>query len=201
MTPLGKHGGMIVTTTDSVDGYQIARYLSPIFTSVVAGTGFAATWSAGFSDFSSGADKAYEREVASMYDQAISGLKSKASDLGANCIVGARFDLEAISRQNFIMNAFATAVVIKTDQEMAQVAYVNLTASEIQQQKEAERRERFARAGSLSDLLKDPAILTEARKVRRIHGREVGLSYLKQKASELGLNEINLTDDDLPADF
>ncbi len=195
---------MIVTTTNTVDGYRITRYLPPVIANIVAGTGFVTDLVAGFSDFSGGRSETYQDQLAEMYEDAIRQLQKKATKVGANCVVGARFDLGEVSgkgMQMFMLSAVATPVVIKTDQEIEEEANAELRANNEREEKEAQRRESFARADSLSDLLKDPAIATEARKLRRIHGRDVGLSYLKQKASELGLGEILLTEGDLPADF
>lgn len=192
---------VIVTTTNTVEGYRIVRYLSPIASNIVAGTGLFSDFVASFSDVFGGRSETYQRQLSDMYSQAVKDLQQRAASLGANCVVGAKFDFGEIAgkgMQMFMLSAVGTPVLIKTDQEIAADAEADAQARRDQEQKEAERRERFAGATSLAELLADPAIAKEARDVRRIYGRGTCLSFLRRKAAELGLDDIDLTEDDLP---
>ena len=69
------------------------------------------------------------------------------------------------------------------------------------EQGDAERRERFATLGAIPTLLADDELARQARNVKRIYGSAVCASFLKRKAAELGLGEIDVTEDDIPDSF
>lgn len=195
---------MIVTTTNTVEGYRITRYLSPIASNIVAGTGLFSDFVASFSDVFGGRSETYQRQLSDMYAQAVDDLRRQAADRGANCVVGSKFDFGEIAgkgMQMFMLSAVGTPVVIKTDQEIAEEAAAQVRAKEEQERAEAERRERFAGATSLRALLSDPGMAKEARDVRRMYGRGTCVSFLRRKAAELGLDGIDITEDNLPEDF
>lgn len=201
---VGEHVVVIVTTTNAVEGYRITRYLSPIVANIVAGTGLFSDLVAGFSDVLGGRSETYQRQLSGMYMDAVGQLERQARDAGANCVVGAKFDFGEISgkgMQMFMLSAVGTPVVIKTDQQIAAEAAAEQQARENRDRREAERRERFAGATSLQALLADPGLAKEARDVRRMYGRSTCISFMRRKAAELGLSEIEITEDDLPETF
>ena len=85
----------------------------------------------------------------------------------------------------------------RASREARQEAEAEVRAQAERERRAAERRER-PEVESLSELLSDPEIAREARDIRRIYGREVCVSFLKRRASELGMGEIDVTEDDLP---
>lgn len=195
---------MILTTTDSVDGYTIVRYFPPVVANLVAGTGALGDLVASFSDVFGGRSETYQRYFTDMYAEAVKELEHKAKILGANCVVGARFDLDQISgkgMQMFMLNAIATPVVIKTPSEIADAAEAKARETAQLELDKAERRERFANVESVLGLLSDPEMAEQARSLRRTYGRGVVASYLQQKASELGLEGMEISEDDIPETF
>ncbi|NMM16007.1 MAG: YbjQ family protein [Cellulomonas sp.] len=195
---------MIITTTSMVDGYRIVRYFPPIVANLVAGTGFFNDIVAGFSDFFGGQSETYQSYLRDMYAAAMRDLEAKAETAGANCLIGASFDLDQVSgkgMQMFMLNAVATPVTIKTDAEIAEEAEAEELAQAESDRREAERRERFAGVTSIAGLLDDPEIARQARERKRMYGRNVCASFLKGKALELGLGDIDITEDDIPDSF
>lgn len=195
---------MIITTTNNVEGYRIVHYLPPVAANVVVGTGLFSDVAASFTDVFGGRSESYQRQLDAIYAQASAELQNKATSLGANCVVGAKFDFGEISgkgMQMLMLTAVGTPVVIKTDQEIAAEANAAAAQKAEHEREVAARRERFEGATSLVALLADPTIAQEARDMRRIYGAGVCLSYLKRKADELGLDGIDLSQEDLPATF
>lgn len=187
-----------------VDGYRIVRYFPPVVSNLVAGTGFLNDIVAGFSDFFGGQSATYQSYLRDMYAEALRDLETKAKTIGANCLIGASFDLDQVSgkgMQMFMLNAVATPVTIKTDAEIVEEAEAVELAKAEQEHREAERRARFAGVTSIDGLLNDPEIAKQARERKRLYGRNVCASYLKTKALELGLGEIDITEDDIPDSF
>jgi len=104
---------VIVTTTPSIDGWEIESYLSPISSHIVAGTGFFSDFAASFSDVFGGRSQTYQRQLSAINNEVIESLKNKATRLGANVIVGLHIDHDEISgkgKQMFMVTAYGTAV-------------------------------------------------------------------------------------------
>ena len=60
--------------------------------------------------------------------------------------------------------------------------------------KEKEYQEKYR---NIKDIFNDEVFMEEAKELRRIYGKKVFISYLKNKAMELGLKEINLNEEDI----
>lgn len=104
---------MIVTTTDTVPGWELDSVLGPICAHVVAGTGFISDFGAGISDVFGGRSGGYQKQLEAITEEAISALSEKALALGADCVIGLRTDQDEISgkgKQMFMVTATGTAV-------------------------------------------------------------------------------------------
>jgi hypothetical protein len=71
---------------------------------------------------------------------------------------------------------------------------IKMKEAEDKKQKEQEIREKYK---NLEDLFNDETIMKDAKELRRLYGKCMYISHLKDKAKELGLGEINLTEDDI----
>lgn len=108
---------ILLTTTESLYGWEIENYIKPIFAHVVIGAGFMSDFSASITDLFGGRSNSYEKRLQSVNDSALNILKSKAAELGANCILGLKIDMDQISGKNvqmFMVTAYGTAVVAKS---------------------------------------------------------------------------------------
>jgi len=107
---------ILVTTTSTLQGgLTIQQYLRPISTQIVAGAGFLKDFAASFTDLFGGRSDSYQKQLTSIYNEAIDRLKNHASDIGANCIVGLKIDMDEISgkgKEMFMITAIGTAVII-----------------------------------------------------------------------------------------
>jgi uncharacterized protein YbjQ (UPF0145 family) len=109
---------ILVVTTQSLDGIIIKQYLKPISAHVVAGTNFFSDFFASFSDVFGGRSQTYQRQLSSIYNEAIDLLRQSAYVNGANCILGLKVDLDEISgkgKSMFMITATGTAVIIGTE--------------------------------------------------------------------------------------
>ena len=107
---------VLVTTTASIDGLNIKQYIKPISAHVVAGTGFFSDFAASLSDVFGGRSQTYQRQLSSIYNEAIETLKRSAYEIGGNCILGLKVDLDEISgkgKSMFMITAVGTAVIIE----------------------------------------------------------------------------------------
>ena len=108
--------GMQVTTTGSLEGWEVDSYLGPVSVHLVAGVGLFSDFFASFSDVFGGRSGAYGGELARLYAEAAETLARKAKLLGANAVVGLRLDFDEISGNNrsmFMLNAVGTAVRVR----------------------------------------------------------------------------------------
>lgn len=106
---------ILVTTTSTLEGLQIKQYLKPISAHIVAGTNLFSDFFASFSDVFGGRSQTYQKQLTSLYNEAIEKLKLTAYEIGANCIVGFNIDMDEISgkgKSMFMLTAMGTAVII-----------------------------------------------------------------------------------------
>ncbi len=104
---------ILVTTTNSVDGYVVQEYLGIVSTNVVNGTGIFSDFKASLTDIFGGRSGTYQRKLRKMYQEAIEELSEEAISMGADAIVGLKIDYSEISgkdTQMFMISAVGTAV-------------------------------------------------------------------------------------------
>jgi uncharacterized protein YbjQ (UPF0145 family) len=151
---------ILVTTTSTVDGMSVKQYIKPISSHVVAGTNFFSDFFASFSDVFGGRSQTYQRQLSSIYLEAIELLKQSANEVGANCILGLKVDLDEISgkgKSMFMVTATGTAVII----ENLSNSQINLDRKEklqiisIEKMKELRRRGKIIGAANNGTLKLD----------------------------------------------
>jgi uncharacterized protein YbjQ (UPF0145 family)/CDGSH-type Zn-finger protein len=106
--------GILVTTTASLEGWEIQQYLRPVSSHLVAGTNLFSDFFASLTDVFGGRSQTYQRQISTLYNDAVEQLKAKAYELGANCILGLSVDMDEISgkgKSMFMINATGTAVI------------------------------------------------------------------------------------------
>ncbi|MEM8729326.1 MAG: heavy metal-binding domain-containing protein [Pseudomonadota bacterium] len=102
---------MIVTTTPSVEGYQIAEYKGIVAGEAILGANVFRDIFAGITDIIGGRSSAYEQELGRAREVAMSELEERATALGANAVVGVDLDYEVINNM-LMVSASGTAVVL-----------------------------------------------------------------------------------------
>jgi uncharacterized protein YbjQ (UPF0145 family) len=115
---MANHKDILVITTSSVDGLKIKRYLKPVSAHIVAGTNLFSDFFGGLSDVFGGRSQTYQKQLTSLYNEAIEQLKYAAYEIGANCIVGLSIDMDEISgkgKSMFMLTAIGTAVILEKE--------------------------------------------------------------------------------------
>ena len=104
---------MLVTTTSTIEGKRILEYKMVVFGEVITGVNFVRDFAAGMRNFFGGRSQGYEEELVNARNQAMDEMISRATQLGANAIVGVDIDYEVLGADNGMMmvNASGTAVV------------------------------------------------------------------------------------------
>jgi uncharacterized protein YbjQ (UPF0145 family) len=105
--------GMLVSTTDRVEGRKIARYLGLVSGDAVMGTNMFRDMFAGLRDIVGGRSGAYEKELKRAKQIAVEEMVEEARELGADAIVGVDLDYEHLgggNRSMLMVSANGTAV-------------------------------------------------------------------------------------------
>ncbi|MDQ0107631.1 YbjQ family protein [Chitinophaga terrae (ex Kim and Jung 2007)] len=107
---------VMVTTTSTIEGVIVKRYFKPVSAHVVAGTNLISDFLASWTDVFGGRSGTYQRQLASLYDEAIERIKIAAFELGANGVVGLKIDMDEISgkgKSMFMLTAVGTAILME----------------------------------------------------------------------------------------
>lgn len=106
---------MISTTTPTIDGKVIEEYKGIVFGEVISGVDFVKDFVAGLSNFFGGRSSTYEDELINARQQAIAEMENRASQIGANAVVGVDIDYEVLGANNgmLMVTASGTAVVVR----------------------------------------------------------------------------------------
>lgn len=104
---------ILITTTDSVDNYEVEAYLGVVNANFVAGTGFITDFFASVSDVLGGMSGSYGSEMDRLYERAKWVIAAEAKEKQANAILGYRVDFDEISgkgKSMFMISVTGTAV-------------------------------------------------------------------------------------------
>jgi len=101
---------MIVTTTGSVDGRQIASYLGIVGGEAVMGSNFVRDFFASVRDTLGGRSGSYQKELRKARALAIADMKEEAEDMGADAVISIALDVEVIGDSMLMVTVSGTAV-------------------------------------------------------------------------------------------
>ena len=213
---------MIITTTDSVDGYRIVNYFPPVVVSATVVPGSSSDVVKGVTDPVRDDAEAYQRTVATLHANALIEIESWSRQSGANAAVGARFEFSLVSRggvEMCMLSAVATPVLIRTRAAIAEEAAAAATAayaSKARPAKAADQTQvdaseangaagnvpkkspvRRAKTGTLAALLAEPGVLSSVGFARRVYGKSVAAEVLREKADELGYADLEIDVDEM----
>jgi len=104
---------MLVTTTSTLDGKRITKYLGLVSGEAILGANIFRDLFAGIRDIVGGRSAAYEHELRRAKDIAVQEMIEQAKGLGANAVVGVDLDYETVGQSGgmLMVSASGTAVV------------------------------------------------------------------------------------------
>ena len=105
----------IMTTTHSIEGKKISRYLGIVTGEAIVGANLFKDLFAGIRDIVGGRSAAYENELQKARHIAITTLMERAESFGANAVVGVDLDYEVLGSGNgmLMVSASGTAVYVE----------------------------------------------------------------------------------------
>ncbi len=106
---------IILTTTPSIESKHITTYHGIVFGEVVSGVDFVKDFTAGLSNIFGGRSGTYEDELLQARSEALAELQRRATELGANAVVGVDVDYEVLGANNgmLMVTASGTAVTVE----------------------------------------------------------------------------------------
>lgn len=108
-----KAKNVLVSTTNSIEGMKIIKHLQPVSSHIVLGVNVFSDFLGGLSDFFGGQSSSYQKRLNSIYDDAIKKIKEACYDIGGNCVLSLKIDIDEISgkgKSMFMITAIGTAV-------------------------------------------------------------------------------------------
>jgi len=104
---------MIISTT-GIEGKKILAYKGIVFGEVIAGVNMFKDMAAGFRNVFGGRASSYEGELTQAREEAIAEMMERASERGANAIIGIKMDYETLGAENgmLMVTCSGTAVVV-----------------------------------------------------------------------------------------
>ncbi len=104
---------MLLTTTNSLDGYKIKEYLGIVSGETIIGANMFRDLFAEIVDIVGGRSGGYEKVLKEAKETAMEEMSVKAEQLGANAIIGIDLDYETVGKGTMLMVvASGTAVKI-----------------------------------------------------------------------------------------
>ncbi|MEZ5654837.1 MAG: heavy metal-binding domain-containing protein [Sphingobium sp.] len=108
----GSDSGLIVTTTNAVEGRPAQRYHGIVTGEVIVGANIFRDLFAGIRDIVGGRAGAYEDVLQRAREQALSEMRMRAAELGANAVVGVDLDYETLGSNGSMLMVSATGTAI-----------------------------------------------------------------------------------------
>ena len=105
---------MILTTTPTVEWKKITNYHGIVFGEVISGVNLFKDFFASVRDMIWGRSSSYEEELIKARQEALQELVQRATEKGANAVVGIDIDYEVLGQKNsmLMVTASGTAVTI-----------------------------------------------------------------------------------------
>lgn len=119
---------ILVITTSSAEGLKIKKHLKPVSAHIVAGTNLFSDFLGGLTDVFGGRSSSYQKQLSSLYNEAIERIKHNAHEIGGNCVIGLSIDMDEISgkgKSMFMLTAIGTAVIIENDEKSNSLSNTN----------------------------------------------------------------------------
>jgi uncharacterized protein YbjQ (UPF0145 family) len=101
---------MIITTTNTLEGYRIEAYLGIVSGETIIGANVFKDFFASITDIVGGRSSSYERVLREAKAIAMAEMEMQARNFGANAIIGIDLDYETIRDGMLMVTASGTAV-------------------------------------------------------------------------------------------
>ena len=106
---------MLMTTTPSVEGKQIVRYLGVVTGETIIGANVFRDFLAGVRDFFGGRSASYEAVLREAKGTALEEMARQAEALGANAVVGIDLDYETVGGSGSMLMVTCSGTAVRVE--------------------------------------------------------------------------------------
>lgn len=106
---------MLMTTTPSVEGKQIVRYLGVVTGETIIGANVFRDFLAGVRDFFGGRSASYEAVLREAKDTALEEMARQVEALGANAVVGIDLDYETVGGSGSMLMVTCSGTAVRVE--------------------------------------------------------------------------------------
>ena len=106
---------MLMTTTPSVEGKRIVRYLGVVTGETIIGANVFRDFLAGVRDFFGGRSASYEAVLREAKDTALEEMARQAEALGANAVVGIDLDYETVGGSGSMLMVTCRGTAVRVE--------------------------------------------------------------------------------------
>jgi uncharacterized protein YbjQ (UPF0145 family) len=107
-----KSTGMILTTTNSIEGHTITAYKGIVVGEAIMGANIVRDFFASVTDVVGGRSGAYESKLRDARAEAMAEIEERALAAGANAVIGIDLDYEVVGDSMLMVSVSGTAVTI-----------------------------------------------------------------------------------------
>lgn len=104
---------MIITTTPSVEGKQIAEYCGIVTGEAILGANIIKDFFAGVRDIVGGRSASYEKELHQAREIALKELEEEAAKIGADAVVGIDLDYEVVGHGSSMLMVSVSGTAVR----------------------------------------------------------------------------------------
>ncbi len=105
---------MLVSTTDTLQGYDINEYLGIVTGETISGANFVRDIMATVTDYVGGRSGTYEEVLEKARETTLNEITDRARLLNANAIIGVSFDYETIGGRGAMLMVTATGTAVRS---------------------------------------------------------------------------------------
>lgn len=106
---------MLMTTTPSVEGKRIVRYLGVVTGETIIGANVFRDFLAGVRDFFGGRSGSYEAVLREAKDTALEEMARQAEAVGANAVVGIDLDYETVGGSGSMLMVTCSGTAVRVE--------------------------------------------------------------------------------------
>ncbi len=104
---------MILSTTNTIENRTVTEYLGVVTGETIIGANIFKDIFAGIRDIVGGRSGSYERVLSQARENALSEMAAKASDLGADAVIGIDLDYETLGANGGMIMVTASGTAVK----------------------------------------------------------------------------------------
>lgn len=103
---------MIISTTTSIEGQPVQQYKGMVFGETIIGANIIKDLFAGIRDIIGGRSGTYEKVLLEARETSLKELSERATQLGANAIIGVKVDYETLGANNGMLMVVASGTAV-----------------------------------------------------------------------------------------